>query len=229
MPGQDTQQAGRPRKLTTRLGVALILSQCLAANPALACRENAMIAFDASGSMARQRNGRSKIDIARRAAAEILPNITKNRPTGLVTYGGIDGPACRDVIVRVEPQTGSGRQIVAELQRIPPVGPTPLTESVRVAADVLLQRGGPGIVVLITDGLESCGGKVCELAGQLAKLGGNLRVHVIGFFLDDKPIDTLKCLTAATNGMYVAANSLKSLREALHMLLGCIRVSGLGR
>ena len=83
-----------------------------------------MIVFDASGSMARHRAGKSKIDIAREAAADILPAITQHRPTGLVTYGGIDGPECRDVAVRVEPKVGSGRRILLALQRIPPLGPT---------------------------------------------------------------------------------------------------------
>ncbi|MGI9423780.1 MAG: vWA domain-containing protein [Hyphomicrobiaceae bacterium] len=229
MTGEKSQRSKRPRKLLAGLSAALVLSESLGASYAWACRENAMIVFDASGSMARRDDGRSRITIARQAAADVLPSVTKTRPTGLVTYGGLAGPACSDVIVRVEPQAGSGRRIIAELDQIQPLGPTALTAGVRTAANILLQRGAAGIVVLITDGLENCGGRACELARQLQDHGDMIRVHVISFFLDSTRTNTLKCLTGATNGTYVFTNSLESLRDALRKLLGCLRISQLGR
>jgi len=229
MMGKQSKRAGRHRKLLASLCAALILSESLGASYAWACRENAMIVFDASGSMARRDDRQSRIAIAREAAADVLPNVTKYRPTGLVTYGGITGPACKDVVVRIEPRAGNGKQIVAELEKIRPLGPTALTSGVRTAANILRQRGAAGIVVLITDGLENCGGRACELARRLQVRGDKIRVHVIGFFLDSTRINTLKCLTEATNGTYVFTNSLESLREALRELLGCPRISRLGR
>lgn len=207
------------------IGAALVLSHSLGTGAAWGCRENAMIVFDASGSMARHRDGLAKIEIARRAAAAVLPGVTRYRPTGLVTYGGIDGPACRDVTVRVEPEANSARRIVAALGSIPPLGPTALTAGVRMAADVLRERGVPGIIVLITDGLESCGGKACELARGLRADGGDIRVHVISFYLEGGKVETLKCLTEETDGTYAAADSLEALSEELRRLLSCLRLS----
>jgi Ca-activated chloride channel family protein len=56
------------------------------------CREDAMVVFDASGSMSGNEtmgipNSRAPIDEARSALAQVLPNATKFRRIGLVTYG----------------------------------------------------------------------------------------------------------------------------------------------
>jgi Ca-activated chloride channel family protein len=213
------------RTLRVGIGVALLFSAIWSANAAYACLENAMLVFDASGSMVRRHNGRTRVEIAREAAADVLPDVTSNRPTGLVTYGGLAEPACRDVVVRVEPEVGSGKRIVAELERLQPLGPTALTASVRTAAEILKRFERPGIIVLITDGIENCGGKVCKLAQQLRNHKTNIRVHVISFFLDSDEIGALKCLIEQTGGKYAPANSLESLRDALRSLLSCHRIS----
>lgn len=225
MTRKQSRLNGLRRTLGAGVGVALLSSAIWHANAADACPENAMIVFDASGSMVRRHDGRTRIEIARDAASDVLPDVTKYRPTGLVTYGGLAGPACRDVVVRLEPKVGSGKRIVTELERLQPLGPTALTASVRTAAEILKRIERPGIIVLITDGFENCGGKVCELAQQLRNRTTNIRVHVISFFLESNEIGTLKCLTEQTGGKYASANSLESLRDALRSLLSCHRIS----
>jgi Mg-chelatase subunit ChlD len=225
MIGMLSERTRRLRKLLASLSAFLVLSQCLGASYAWACHENAMIVFDASGSMTRRHNGRSKIDIARKAVAEVLPSVTEHRPTGLITYGGREKPLCHDIVVRVEPELGSAKRIVAALEGLQPLGPTALTASVGSAVEILRRRNAPGIIVLITDGLENCGGRTCEFARRLRERGDEIRVHVIGFLLQGVQVDTLKCLTEATSGTYVAADSLESLRNALRTFLDCLRIS----
>ena len=212
-------------RLLSWFGTALVLIQVLGVPHALACRENAMIVFDSSGSMARRHGGAARIDIARRAAAAVLPSVTNQRRTGLITYGGIDRPACRDVVVRVKLAAGTGREIISVLRHTSALGPTALTLGVRTAADILLQQGAPGVIVLITDGLENCGGNTCALANELRALRPAIRVHVIGFFLDGAETNTLTCLSEATFGTFATANSLKSLEDALRRMLSCQQLS----
>ena len=216
---------GLKRAFRTGLCAVLFLSELGGSFPAWACSENAMLVFDASGSMVRRHNGIPKIAIARQATSEVLPDVTRYRRTGLVTYGGLAGPSCRDVVVRLELQANSASRINALLKQIQPLGPTALTTGVRTAANVLRKAGGPGVIVLITDGLESCKGNGCALARQLRQQSPELTVHVIAFLLVGKKIDTLTCLSSATNGTYVSANSLESLRDALRKLLNCQRLS----
>ena len=56
------------------------------------CTEDAMIVFDASGSMSGNQtlgipNSQARIDEVRAALAQVLPSVTKFRRVGLVTYG----------------------------------------------------------------------------------------------------------------------------------------------
>lgn len=206
--------------------IALALSHPLA-TAALACRENAMIVFDASGSMGLYREGRPKINIAREAAASVLPDVTGYRPTGLVTYSGEGGPACTDVVLRLRPEVASAPRILAELEALSPNGATPLADAVDLAADTLLQLKVPGMVVLITDGLENCGQDACRLAERLGRHGKELRVHVITFYLHGRAVESVRCLAQATGGTYVSTASLDGLRDALREVLSCHRISQL--
>ena len=68
---------------------------------------------------------------------------------------------------RVAPKIGSGGRILAELKKVRPNGATPLSEAVGLAVDLLRRLGEPGIVVLVTDGLENCGDDACQLARNI--------------------------------------------------------------
>src|SRR4026208_475585 len=63
------------------------------------CTEDAMIVFDASGSMAGNTvqglfSDITRIDEVRKALGQVLPGITKFRKIGLITYGpGPPGPS----------------------------------------------------------------------------------------------------------------------------------------
>ena len=82
--------------------VSLVVAQFVSV-AAWACGENAIIVFDASGSMALVCDGQSKMVSVGRAAREVLPNLTRKKPTGRVTYCGWKGLACEDVSLRLGP------------------------------------------------------------------------------------------------------------------------------
>ena len=209
--------------------VALMLAMVpgVGATFAWACQENAMLVFDASGSMASIRDGLPKITVARDAAAEILPAITRRRPTGLITYGGERGPSCGDVHLKIPPMVGSGELVLGELSLMEPKGQTPLSDAVMLAAQTLKGMGQPGVVVLVTDGLENCGYNACALGQKLHKEAPNIRVHVIGFHLRSISESRVACLAHGTGGTYTSTNSLETLREALRQTLSCPRISRL--
>ena len=225
MLGFKLRDGARPRRWLVGVAVAASLTHAIAPTLAYACRENAMIVFDASGSMALFREGRQKIEIAREAARDVLPDVTRYRPTGLVTYSGGRGPACSDVKLQVPPKLGSASAILAALRSVDPNGATPLSDSVELAAHALRRLGSPGVVVLITDGLENCGQNACLLGKRLRTWGDLIRVHVISFYLHGRKVETISCLAEATGGTYATTNSLEGLREALHRVLSCNRIS----
>jgi hypothetical protein len=123
------------------------------------CREDAMVVFDASGSMSGNEtlgipNSRARIDEARSALAQVLPNAAKFRHIGLVTYGPGPWNQC-NVKLNFKPMPNAALQIMSAVNSIVPAGKTPLTQGIEEAAEALDFRTKPGVIVVITDGEET--------------------------------------------------------------------------
>src|SRR4051794_8205834 len=103
---------------------------------------------------------------------------------------------------------------MAEVNALEPDGFTPLTSAVAQAATVLDYRNKPALVVLFTDGEETCDGNPCELAKVLKATGEAITVHVIGYRMKDiisareKGVRQMKCLASATGGRFISADSI---------------------
>ena len=199
------------------------------------CTEDAMIVFDASGSMSGNQtlgipNSRPRIDEVRSALAQVLPTATKHRKVGLITYGPGPYNQC-NVKLDLKPTPDAANIIMSTVNALVPAGKTPLTSAVEQAAEVLDYRSKPGVIVVVTDGEETCGGSPCELAKQLHLLGDQLTVHAIGFryegfsWTGGSPVMELQCLAEQNNGLYIKANSEEDLVEALEKTLDCPMVS----
>ena len=121
--------------------------------------------------------------------------------------------------------------IMRTVDALVPAGKTPLTSGVEVAAEALDYREKPGVIVVVTDGEETCGRLPCELAKQLKATAMQLTVHVIGFRYENyswtggNSVMELMCLADQNNGLYIKANSEGELVEALEKTLDCPMIS----
>ncbi|WP_298430528.1 VWA domain-containing protein [uncultured Jannaschia sp.] len=226
-----------------RRGLAALLSAALAVQSAQAeCTVDAMLVFDASASMISPGLGGStvqRIHEAREAVAEVLPRVEHTRRIGLVTYGPGGPGACSGIDLRFGPRVAAADPVIAAVDAIQPGGLTPLSAAVDLAARTLDHRAQPGVVVLVTDGNESCGGTPCAMADRLASEAVNLTIHVIGF----KAVwDTFarsygtersggfsgeiisRCMADRTGGIFASADTVEELVAALERTLGCLVV-----
>ncbi|MEY8830390.1 VWA domain-containing protein [Sedimentitalea sp. XS_ASV28] len=211
------------------------------------CNADAMLVFDASGSMAEM--GYNGIDMprivdARAALHKALPDITPFRNVGLITYGpGADEQACSHVALRLSPVPDASARILAEIDAIEPDGNTALSRAVAEAARVLGAPERPGVVVVVSDGKETCGGAPCQLAAELARSAPSLVVHVIGFKVRgsffgweggdgnpdfDVPSSPSRCLADRTGGLYLSTETVDELVQALRQTLSCPVISDAG-
>ena len=199
------------------------------------CTEDAVILFDASGSMSGNQtlgipNSRARIDEARAALATVVPNATKFRKVGLVTYGPGPYNQC-NVKLEFKPVANAAFPIMSVVNSLVPAGRTPLTQGIETAAEALDFRSKPGVVVVITDGEETCGRSPCDLAKQLHAVGYKLTVHVIAFrysgfsWTGTGSVMDLMCVAHENGGLYIKANSEEELVEALEKTLDCPMVS----
>ena len=149
-----------------RTAVALaLLSACgplaLSAeeDKAAPCRDDAMIVFDASGSMSGNQtlgipNSAARIDEVRYALAQVIPSAARLRRVGLVTFGPGPWNQC-NVKLNLKPTADAANIIMKEVDALIPAGKTPLTTAVEQAAEALDYRNKPGVIVVVTDGEET--------------------------------------------------------------------------
>jgi Ca-activated chloride channel family protein len=199
------------------------------------CTEDAMIVFDASGSMSGNQvlgipNSRARIDEVRAALAQVLPTAAAHRRIGLITYGPGAYNQC-NVKLDLLPTPDAAKTIMKMVNALVPGGKTPLTSAVEQAAEVLNYRSKPGVIVLVTDGEETCGRSPCDLAKQLRLTADQLTIHVIAFRYDGfswtggNSVVDLMCLANENRGVYAKANSERELVEALSKTLDCPMIS----
>lgn len=227
--------------------LALVSAFAISALPVRAgevCARDAMIVFDGSGSMAEMGFNllsEPRIMSARRAVVQAIPEVAATRKLGLIVYGPGGADACSNIELRFPPEPDAAKKIIDAVDRLAPAGDTPLTEAVSMAAEVLDYRERAGVVVLVTDGKETCGGAPCQMAASLMADARDLTVHVIGFRLQsdhfdypnapeseqDEGFTVAKCMADLTGGIYVSAWSVDELVEALKKTLGCTLIGAL--
>lgn len=208
-----------------------------AEQPAPQCTDDAMLVFDASGSMASA--GYNELETPRifdalEAVRTVLPQVAPYRRIGLMTYGAGAKDSCSNIDQRVAPDYNTDARIIAEIEGLKPDGDTPLSQAVLEAAEALRFREQPAVVVLVTDGDETCGGVPCRVAGMIKSEAFATTVHVIGFKVRDKffawqsQVSELergavaaRCLAEGTGGKYVATETTEELVRALQETLGC--------
>lgn len=181
-----------------------------------------LIVFDASGSMEEKIRGETKIHIAKRVLEDVLLNAESEVNIGLRVYG-LSEPTgnpyfdCSDSKLLVLPNTGNRRLIVSEIYKILPKGFTPITYSLSQAVVDLAPYKGEKSIILISDGLETCGGDPCQLAQNINASDIDLKINVVGFGVRDDwaAQEQLMCIATNTNGRYFSAESAEELTKGL--------------
>jgi Ca-activated chloride channel homolog len=89
----------------------------------------------------------------------------------------------------------------------------------------------PGLIVVVTDGEETCGGSPCELRKQLHAEVTRLTVHVISLrvrglsWMGEQSVLDAKCLAEQNGGLYLTAETQDELKDAVEKTLGCPMVT----
>ncbi|RUX25039.1 VWA domain-containing protein [Mesorhizobium sp. M7A.F.Ca.US.011.01.1.1] len=174
-----------------------------------------IIILDASGSMWAQIDGKPKLEIARESLRTVLQSVPTDDEIGFMAYGHREKGSCDDIQLIVPPQAGSGSAISAAADSLKFLGKTPLTAAVKQAAEALKYTEDKATVVLITDGLETCGGDPCALGKELEASGVAFTADVVGFGLTADEGKQIACLADNTGGKYIQASDEKAVQEAL--------------
>jgi len=184
----------------------LAVAAIAAAVPGAAkAKTNLLFILDASNSMWGQVEGKPKIESAQRD----LPQDTK---VGLMVYGHRREDSCDDIELLTTIGADEPTALVKKIENLQPKGKTPIARSV-VAFSKL--EGQNNHVVLISDGMETCGGDVCVAASTIANAKISPHVHVVGFDVNTEERAKLACIPKMGNGRYFSAANTKELKQAI--------------
>jgi len=175
--------------------------------------------YDASGSMWGQMEGKTKMEIASGVLSSAIDNLPANQNVGLVAYGHREKGDCKDVETLVSMENNSKSKIASALKNIKPLGMTPLAYSATQVIDGLRQSKKKATIILITDGIESCKGNICEVIKKAKKEGIDFKLHIVGFGLKAGETEQLKCAAEAGDGNYFDAADASGLGEALNQVV----------
>ncbi len=183
--------------------------------------------LDASGSMWGRIGDETKISISRKALAETLGGL--DDPifmVGLRAYG-FDNTvpktaeaSCPNTELLSPIETDNLQQIHAVAQSLTPYGYTPITQSLSLAGDDLsVLEADSRMIVLITDGKETCDGDPVATAQKLCQLGIGLETHIVGFDLEPEMVAQMKRVAEVGCGTYSDARDAKELTQALSAIV----------
>ncbi len=173
------------------------------------------LVLDASGSMWGQIKGENKIVIARRVIGEALAGLADDAVVGLIAYGHRREGDCDDIETLV-PLGKLDRDAMAQtLASLNPKGKTPIGRALKTAFEAVKERPGPTSVILVSDGLETCGADPCQIVRDTRAAGANLVVHVVGFDVKEDELAQLECIAQAGGGSFYGAADGAELSTAL--------------
>ncbi|MGH6769407.1 MAG: vWA domain-containing protein [Xanthobacteraceae bacterium] len=186
-----------------------------------------LLILDASGSMnARLPNGETRMAVARRAIKGVATLIPAGAQLSLRLYGAQSAASrrnCEDTHVGVPfgPAGASSGAIAATVDSAKAQGYTPIAYSLGQAAIDFPADAKERVIVLVSDGKETCRGDPVIAARALAAKG--ITVHTVGFIVDTAARGQLQAIARATGGTYFDAPVGPELPDTLKKAFNACR------
>ncbi|HNS12562.1 MAG TPA: VWA domain-containing protein [Bacteroidia bacterium] len=175
--------------------------------------------FDGSQSMYGKWQSGAKIDVAKKLMYQLLDSLRylDNIELALRVYGHqkqFPPQDCDDSKLEVPFSRGNIPLMKQVLKGITPKGTTPIARSLELCGGDFPDTQARNILILITDGIEECGGDPCTVSQALQNKGIFLKPFVIGMGIDDSWKKTFDCV-----GKYFDATNEVNFKMALDVVI----------
>lgn len=176
--------------------------------------------LDASGSMLAKWENSDRMTIAKNLLANLVDSLGRhqNVEVALRVYGHQhprEQNNCKDTKLEVPFAAKNVERIQKKLEQIVPRGNTPITYSLQQSAgDFPDDPRSRNVLILITDGLESCGGDPCAVSLALQRKRIFLRPFVIGIGIENAYEEQLNCI-----GQYFNAADVRTFENVLQQIV----------
>ncbi len=176
--------------------------------------------LDGSGSMLANWDQGLRIEAAKEILGDLVDSLRVNPDVELAlrVYGhqsAREKQDCKDTQLEIGFGEKNHDRIINRLPYIYPKGTTPLAYSLmQAASDFPMDENARNIIIIITDGLESCGGDPCAVSAELQRKQVFLRPFIIGLGMDERFRQEFDCL-----GKFLEAEDKNKLRKRVSQAL----------
>jgi hypothetical protein len=191
------------------------------------------VILDASGSMLQRLDGQRRIDIAKAAVTGLIADVLPDSVAlTLRVFGHKEADSCRTDLELPPAALDRAGAIdkVASIEAMN-LARTPIADSLRLTAADIATRPEPKLVILVTDGEETCDGDPAAVIRELTASGTGVRVNIVGFAIDELMLqETFAEWARLGRGKYFnasdAAELAASLRESIELPYAVIGADG---
>ena len=191
-------------------------------------KNNTVLIFDVSGSMAGSVDGKKKIDIAKEALYNFVEKIKEedNINLSIVVYGhkGSNSESDKEEScsgieeIYYMGKVSNVNIIKNKIRDLKPTGWTPIASSFKKAQEILTPYKGEennNSILLISDGKETCGGDPIEEIKKLKNSDLHVYTNVIGFDVSGDDQNQLMDIARNGAGEYFTAKNQVDFENAL--------------
>jgi Ca-activated chloride channel family protein len=196
--GLQSSKAQEPKPITTRI----------------------LFMLDGSRSMISPWESSNRMEVAKRVLTNIIDSLNNepNLQMGLRAFGTISSNSeknCRDTRLLNPIRPNNGAAIKEKLLEIRPKGITPIAFALeQCERDFYVTENSRNIVILITDGIESCDGDPCAISLALQKKNIILKPFIVGIGLTDDVKEAFECI-----GTFFGAGNDKSFETIMKRVI----------
>lgn len=178
--------------------------------------------LDASGSMLKRQGDKRRIDIAKETILGLIGTIIPAETSfALRVFGHKEADSCRtDLEIPLAPlDPAKAGASVSAINAIN-LAKTPIAASLSKVASDLEGITGERVVILVTDGEETCDGDPALAIRMLRSEGSDVRVNIVGYSIDDAALkETFESWAAIGGGQYLDAPDASELAKAMRQAL----------
>ena len=202
---------------------AMCTAEIIESDPLAVQDENVLVILDASGSMAEGMDGQTRMEVAKSVLTNYVSALPSTAKLGFMVYGHQGDntesgkqASCAGVELLAPVGQVSAETFPDLLSSFAPNGWTPIASSLAAAETAFAEvKGGINKVILVTDGLETCGGDPVATATQL-HLNPNIQliVDVVGFSVaDEGDRAALERIAEAGGGEYIDVQAFEDFNN----------------
>ena len=180
--------------------------------------------MDASGSMTNNWSTSNRFKISKTVIAAMADSLQKipNIEMGLRVFGSMSALSlhdCKDSRLETPIRPNNANNVKLKLNSLQAKGITPIAYALEQCANDFIGSNEKcrNIVILITDGIESCEGNACEISKKLQQKGIILQPFIIGLGLSAESAATFDCI-----GRYDDAQDEIGFKRALKSTMNFI-------